>query len=128
MQSPNIKDGASPLEQLIYSSVRRFGDFAPAINADDAAQMFVEFANSIVDDVNTHPNYKGDPIPYYVHISESRDIPDNIVIAGLYSYYCEQQGSAKLQTAYQRYMKTLNSLVYYTSYGNEPVSLKAYDR
>ena len=60
----------SPLETMVLQAVRRFGDFNPGTLSGDAALMFIEFANMVIDEVRMHPYWDGTELDYYQHLSD----------------------------------------------------------
>ncbi len=117
--SPHIKDGATPLENLMYSALRRYGEFSPGQISGDVAPMFIEFANEILDDFNDHPyraNYED--VPPYISISDSREVPDPIIINGLIAQFASQQGHKDTIKYLSLYQKQLNQKTW-TQYEKE---------
>tara|TARA_R100000656_G_scaffold79033_3_gene58102 strand:+ start:2863 stop:3336 length:474 start_codon:yes stop_codon:yes gene_type:complete len=108
VSTPHIKDGNSQLESLIFSALRRFGDFAPDTSDGHLMSMMIEFANLTVDDVRNHPYWDDTQLDYYTAVSESGYVPDQIMIAGLLTQYAVQQMSDKAQVYTAFYYKTLN--------------------
>ena len=108
ISTPHIKDGNAQLESLIFSALRRFGDFAPDTSDGHLMSMMLEFANLTVDEVRNHPYWDATQLDYYTAVSESGAVPDNIMIAGLLTQYALQQASDKAQMFTMLYYKTLN--------------------
>lgn len=106
---PNIGHDYAPLNELILRAIRRFGDFSPSSINGDVQNMFIEFANAIVDDVLNHPYFNGDEnLTYYISATDKRPIRDNIMLAGLTAYYSFQQMSEKTQGYQAMYYQSLN--------------------
>lgn len=121
--NPQIRDEYSPLSALITQALRRFGDFSPHSVQGEVGQMFLEFANLVVDDINRHPYAEelyDEPVEYYTQIDQARAIPDVIMRQGLLLYYSEQQHSSKLQTASPHYYEVLNGKLYQLYSGGSP--------
>lgn len=126
--NPHIRDNHSPLDTLGMQALRRYGDFSPGSIDGDTLLMFIEFANMVVDEVNTHPYREGKPaIPYYTAISDARAIPDPVVIAGLLAHYAAQQLSEKVQTYFPLYYKTMNTHLWLQLNGNTSLHLRQVD-
>lgn len=132
----------SPLEYLIMSALRRFGDFHASSVDGEVIMMFLEFANQILDEVRRHPYWDspGDAdkveLNYYVHPSDIRPVNDNIIIAGLLFLYAVQQGSDKLSLYGPAYYHTLNQELWDrlnivdkdgAGGGNTPIRLRVVD-
>jgi hypothetical protein len=128
--NPQLGDKFSTLEKLIADALRLYGEMHPSSVDGDAYMMFVLFANDIVDDVNMHPYHTGDGIDYYYHTQEIRPIPDAIMVRGLAYAYAEQQGSQKMPMLFQRYVKTMNKMLYAIKSGGSSFQheLGAFDR
>ena len=108
VSTPHIKDGNAQLESLIFSALRRFGDFAPDTSDGNLMSMMLEFANLVIDEIRNHPYWDATQLDYYTSVSESRPVPDQIMIAGLLTQYAVQQASEKTQMFTMLYYKTLN--------------------
>lgn len=116
----------SELEELAKRMLTLYGDGAASVNFADLHTHVIEFANWIIDEINTHPYWEGrDPIPYYTSVNERRDIPDVIVVHGLLAYYAGQQQSDAKQARFQpQYYRTLSQQLYVMRYGNAPIELQ----
>lgn len=123
-------DGGTPLAALISSALRRYGDGAATVGGNTVLMM-VEFANEIIDDIRMHV-YASDTdmvMPYYSHPSETRDIDDAVVIAGLQAKYATQQvDGQKASYLISAYYKSLNQSLWRRKHGNGPIELKVVDR
>lgn len=125
---PNIRDEFTPLNSLIMSALRRYGDFNPGTIAGDVSLMLLEFANLVIDEVNQHPYREGMPrIPYYVSLEDARDIPDPIIIVGMMAHYATQQMSQKMEIYVPMYNKTMNRLLWDSLNGNTKLRGKVVD-
>ena len=85
--------------------------------------MMIELANRVVEDVRQHPYWTGGDIDYYADITQSRAIPDMIMIDGLTAHYFIQQGSEKAMIFLQLYQAGMNNILNERTNGN-----KAYTR
>lgn len=122
--NPQIIDGDySPLEALIVQSLRRFGDFNAQSADGNTILLLLDLANSVIDDVRTHPYWDGTALDYYTHPSETREIPDSIMRAGLLYYYSDQQNSGKTPSKTAAYLRTLNSQLWYRLNGNTAIQM-----
>jgi hypothetical protein len=115
--NPQIRDLYSPLEELIMQALRQHGEFAPSSVDGDVSLMLMEFANEVVEEVNSHPYWTGEIIEPYVSIQEARAIPDNIIMLGMLFHYSVQQNSSKAQYASEKFFRTMNQKLYRTKHG-----------
>lgn len=117
---------------MIVQALRRFGEFHPSTIDADTAQLFVECANEVVGDWNTHP-YANTGSPHvsrvkpYISQTEARPIPDEVMVSGILAYYCMQQGSPKGQLYMPRYNRVLNRVLWDIISGSGPIQLRAVD-
>lgn len=121
--NPHIRSAYSPLRTLIFSVLRRFGDFSPESVSGEAASMMIEFANEVVDEWNFHPTLDGlggEPVAPYTSVDEAREIPDQVVRAGLLAHYAAQQMSEKSQMYQGLYYMTLNREAHRIYAGGNP--------
>lgn len=126
--SPHIKDGYSPLDQLIKRAIRRFGDFGASATNGDVEMMFLEFANQVVDDYTEHPYFDGrDGCTYYVSANEARPIEDQIMLAGLLAHYSFQQMSEKTPGYQTLYYRTMNQIMWQQLNGNTALKMRPMD-
>ncbi|GAA4652545.1 hypothetical protein GCM10023116_48290 [Kistimonas scapharcae] len=126
--NPHIRDNHSDLQALTRSAIRRYGDFAPNTIEGEAALMFVELANMIVDEINQHPYWLDDPIEYYTHMTDARPIPDMIITNGLLFQYSLQQGSPKSNLYGPMFYQTMNKRLYQKNFGTGKIALQVHDR
>lgn len=113
----------TPLENLVRSALVRAGNFSVSRVDGEVMMMMIELANRVVEDVRQHPYWTGGDIDYYADITESRAIPDMIMIDGLTAHYFIQQGSEKAMVFLQLYQAGLNNILHERANGN-----KAYTR
>lgn len=126
----------TPLEQIAAMTFRRYGDFSDVGVQGDVLLMLIELANRVVEDVNGHPyavttaadiaeypNAVRTGIDYYVTQTDSREIPDLIVLDGLVYHYALQQMSQKAENYSRLYMRTLNGILYNRKYGNSSIDV-----
>lgn len=117
---------------MAVQALRRFGEFHPSTIDADLSVLFIEIANEVVSDWNTHPYANtGSPaverVADYVSQTDARPIPDQVVISGLLAYYCMQQGSPKGQLYMPRYNRVLNRTLWDIISGSGPIQLHAPD-
>ncbi len=124
---PHIKDGYAPLNELITRAIRRFGDFSPASVNGDVQNMFIEFANQIVESYRQHPYYDGREVSYYVSATDSQPIPDPIMLAGLIALYSFQQMSEKTPGYQALYYQTMNGIMWNELNGNTAIQIRPTD-
>ena len=125
--NPHIKDTPSPLRTVIGQALRRYGDFSGASVQGEAASMFLEFANAVVNDWNFHPSLeKQDSVEHYVSVDESRALPDVVLLQGLLMHYAAQQASQKFPLYQGAYYQALNSEAHkvWTGGRNTPIVMQ----
>lgn len=128
--NPHIRDEYSPLDAMIVQALRRFGEFHPSTIDADTAQLFVELANEVVSDWNSHPyvNAGSDRVSRvypYISQTEARAIPDQVMISGITAYYAMQQASPKGQLYMPRYNRILNRTLWDLISDSGPIRLRA---
>lgn len=116
--SPQIKDENSSLETLALRALRRYGEMSPSTVDAETILMFMDYANNVLDDVMEHPYWqKGYEVPYYIHVTQSRPVPDSLLLAGLIAKYALDQTSAKSQKYEGDYYKRLNQMLARAKFG-----------
>ena len=142
--NPHIRTKYSPLRTLAMQALRRFGDFNPSTVDGDVVLMFLEFANMVIDDIRQHPysarttvttTVKGqkvtptsaNDVDYYTSPDETREIDDQIIIAGILAHYAVQQGSEKMEIYMPNYYKTMNQQLWNELNGNTQIKLRVVD-
>ena len=142
--NPHIRAKYSPLRTLAMQALRRFGDFNPSTVDGDVILMFLEFANMVIDDIRQHPyaarstttttvngqkvtTTSANDINYYTSPDETREIDDQIIVAGILAHYAVQQGSEKIQIYMPNYYKTLNQQLWNELNGNTQIRLRVVD-
>ena len=115
--NPQIRDLNSPLEELIMQALRRHGEFTPSTVDGDVSLMMMEFANEVLEEINSHPYFTGTELKPYVSIQEAREVPDNIIVLGMLFHYAVQQHSSKSQMAGEKYFRTMNQKLYVMKHG-----------
>ncbi len=126
--NPHIRDELSPLNTLIKQAIRRFGDFSPGSINGMVEMMFIEFANSILDDYRAHPYFHGrENVHDYTATTDARAIPDRIMLAGLIAHYSFQQASEKTPGYQTLYYKTLNQVMWQELNGNTAINIRPTD-
>lgn len=107
----------APLENLVALALRRFGDFSSRRVTGDVVLMMIEFANEVVEMVNSHPyNDSTTSIEYYTSQTDVRGIEDAIMVRGLLALYAEQQASEKYPNARLEFARHLNGILYNRKY------------
>ena len=117
--NPQIRDLYSPLEELIMQALRRHGEFTPSTVDGDVSLMMLEFANEVLEEVNSHPYWTGLELKPYVSIQDARPVADNIIVLGLIFHYAVQQHSSKAQPASEKFFRTMNQTLYRAKHGTE---------
>jgi hypothetical protein len=110
--SPQIVNPYAPLEQLVLRVIKRYGEMAASTVEGETIQMFIDYANSILDDIMSHPYWtKGQEISYYTHQTEWRAVPDTVMVAGLLAKFSSDQESKKAQVYLGEYYLRLNQVL-----------------
>jgi hypothetical protein len=116
--SIQIVDGYSPIDVLTARVLKRYGESSPSTLDADTFLTFMDYANSVLDDVMEHPYWKkGVVIPYYNHQTERRDVPDSLMQAGLLARFSVDQMSQKSPRYEADYFKRLNQVLTRTKFG-----------
>jgi len=120
--SPHISSNAtSPLEQLVMRALRRYGETSPSTVEPEALLTFLDHANWIIDQIHVHPyNPTGNEIDYYIHITESRDIPDHMVVAGLLYKHASDNGSQKTGSYLSEFQNIMGATLHRKRFGASP--------
>lgn len=119
--SPQIKEGSSPLEQLVMRALRRYGETSPSTVEPESLLTFLDHANWIIDQIHLHPyNPVGHSIDYYTHITESREIPDHAVVAGLLARHAVDNGSKKAGGYLSEFQNILAATLHKARFGASP--------
>ena len=121
------KEKFSPLEDLVRSSLVRAGNFSPSRIDGEVMMMMIELANRVVEEVRKHSYWSGGDINYYNDPTESRDIPDMVMIDGLTAHYLLQQGSDKAMVFLQIYQSNLTDTLFTRTNGNKKIVVNIRD-
>ena len=93
-------------------ALRRYGEMSPTTLDGDTFLTFIDYANSVLDDVMAHPYWqKGVTIPYYTHQTDCRPVPDHVVLTGILSRFAADSESKKAQQYVGEYYLRLNQLM-----------------
>jgi hypothetical protein len=125
---PHLSAPNSPLEPLVFQALRRYGDMHPGTVDGEVMMMFIEFANLVIEDLRGHPYWDNPEIDYYTHNSETRPIPDNIIVSGLLYHYSVQQQSNKIEAYGPMYFKMMNRVLYQRKYGSGKIEMSPWDK
>tara|TARA_B100000287_G_scaffold399358_1_gene417551 strand:- start:29078 stop:29761 length:684 start_codon:yes stop_codon:yes gene_type:complete len=126
--NPHLGEPYSSLQTLVMQSLRRYGDMHPGTVDGEVIMMFIEFANLILEDLRAHPYWDNLEIDYYTHPTEHRQVPDQIMVAGLLYHYSVQQQSNKVEAYGPMYFRTMNRILFNRKYGNAKIELSPLDR
>ena len=126
--NPHLGEPYSSLQTLAMQSLRRYGDMHPGTVDGEVIMMFVEFANLVLEDLRSHPYFDNLEIDYYTHPTEHRNVPDQIMVAGLLYNYEVQQQSNKVEAYGPMYFRTMNRVLYNRKYGNSKIEISPHDR
>tara|TARA_B110000046_G_scaffold29420_1_gene30919 strand:+ start:5287 stop:5715 length:429 start_codon:yes stop_codon:yes gene_type:complete len=121
------KENFSPLENLVRSALVRAGNFSPSRIDGEVMMMMIELGNRIIEDIRKHPYWVGGEIDYYNDPTETRAIPDMIMIDGLVAHYLIQQGSEKAMLMLQMYQANMTDILHTRAYGNKEYTVKIMD-
>lgn len=126
--TPHITDQYAPLDALIVRAIRRFGDFGAQAAMGDVQNMFIEFANQVVDDYLNHPYFDGRTgVEHYISADEWKPIEDQIILSGLIAHYSFQQSSEKTPGYQSLYYMTMNKIMWQALNGNTPLNMRPTD-
>lgn len=126
--NPQLRRGHTELGKLCAEALREFGDFNPGSVNGDTGLMLLGFANNVIDEVRFHPYWSGEPLDYYEHPTDIRNVPDNIVRTGVKFYYASQQGSSRTGQLGQEFIRNLNrELWYLANGGNTQIQMRPVD-
>jgi hypothetical protein len=126
--NPHLSEPYASLETLTIQSLRRYGDMHPGTVDGEVMMMFIEFANLVIEDLRGHPYWENPEIDYYTHPSETRAIPDNIMVSGLLYHYSVQQQSSKIEAYGPMYFKMMNRILYQRKYGSGKIEMSPFDK
>ena len=126
--NPHLGEPHSSLQTLAFQALRRYGDMHPGTVDGEVIMMFVEFANLVLEDLRAHPYYDNIEIDYYTHPTEHRNVPDQVMVAGLLYNYAVQQQSNKVEAYGPMYFRTMNRILYNRKFGNSKIQMSPHDR
>lgn len=121
-------DAYTPLESLVRSALVLAGNFSVSRVDGEVMMLMISFANRVIEDVRMHPYWQGGRLDYYNDVTESRPVPDQIILDGITAYYMIQQGSEKAQLFLKLYQSKTTDLLYQRMYGNAPLEVNITDR
>lgn len=121
------KEKFSPLEDLVRSALVRAGNFSPSRIDGEVMMMMIELGNRVIEDVRKHPYWTGGEVNYYNDPTQSRQIPDMVMIDGLTAHYLLQQGSDKAMVFLQIYQSNLTDILWTRNYANNKITVNIKD-
>lgn len=125
--NPHLSEPHSNLEALVMQALRRYGDMHPGTVDGEVMMMFIEFANYVIEELRAHPYWDNLEIDYYIHMTDTRPIPDPIMVSGLLYQYAIQQQSNKVEAYGPMYFKTMNRILYNRKFGNADIEMAPWD-
>lgn len=126
--NPHLNEPYSSLETMTIQALRRYGDMHPGTVDGEVMMMFIEFANLVIEDLRGHPYWDNPEIDYYTHPSETRAIPDSVMVSGLLYHYSVQQQSSKIEAYGPMYFKQMNRILYQRKYGSGKIEMSPWDK
>ena len=115
---PHIANPFAPLEQLSLRVLNRYGEMSASTVEGEVQLMFLDYANSVLDDVMGHPYWtKGVEIPYYTHQTDARPVPDGVMVAGLLARFASDQESSKAGNYAGEYYQKMNQVLARSKFG-----------
>lgn len=127
-QNPNISDPYSPLNTMIESAYLRYGNMSVETLSGSVRHIMLGYANRIIEDIRSHPYGSLPALNYYTAITETRPIPDEIMISGLTSYYAKWMRSIDWRGIEAEYLKALNGILYQRKYGSGKPEMSTVDK
>lgn len=127
-QFPNLADPYSPLDSLITEAILRFGNMAPETVDGNVRLMLLRYANSIIEDIRAHPYGSLPDLDYYTSLSETRPIPDEIMISGLAFHYAKWNKSKETKIFFTEYQKTIGQILYQRKFGMGKIQMNTVDK
>lgn len=121
------KESFSPLEDLVRSALVRAGNFSPSRIDGEVMMMMIELGNRVIEEVRKNPYWTGGDIDYYNDPTESRPIPDLVMIDGLTAHYLLQQGSDKAMVFLQIYQSNLTDTLWERTNANSKIVVNIKD-
>lgn len=128
--NPQIRDDYSPLQTLIAQALVRHGEHSPSTIQGDVQLMFIDFANSILEEVRNHPYAEGTSLATvedYISADDARPVPDEIIKTGLIFYYMLQQGDERAPIQQSFYTRAMNQRLWRLLNGNSKIHLRQVD-
>ena len=98
-QNPYLSEPYSPLETLIEDAYADFGNMSVDTLDGTVKRMLLRWANRIVEDMRAHPYFSIPDLDYYLHLQDTRPIPDMIMELGLLYHYAKWQKSSTAAVA-----------------------------
>jgi hypothetical protein len=121
------RNSSSPLESLVRSALVRSGNFSPARVDGEVMMLMIELANRVIEDIRRHPYWEGGDIDYYIDQTQTRAVPDIIMIDGLTAHYMIQQASEKAVLAMRLYQSNMSDILYERKFGNKEICVEITD-
>jgi hypothetical protein len=116
--SPHITSPYAPLEQISLRVLKRYGEMSASTVEGEVQLMFLDYANSVLEDVMQHPYWpKGVELAYYVHQTDARPVHDSIMVAGVLARFASDQESKKAGNYAGEYFSQMNQILQRLKFG-----------
>lgn len=113
----------SAIDHLGRAAARRYGNNSAGGPDGDLLLMFLEYANRVIEEINSHPYWikaGNDQVDYYVALTETRPIPDLIIIDGIVAHHAFQQKSKLADKFEGKFYQNMNRILYNRLHGGNP--------
>jgi len=119
----------SPMAQVIANAMNLWGVSHAEVMDGTLTHTFLLLANSVIEDVNSHPYWENNPpLDYLTSATEECPIPDMVMTYGLLARFAEQQGSERIGLFQPKYHRMLNQLLWNRLNGNTRIEVRPVDR
>ena len=119
----------TPLREIIDNVLVIFGENAPDTVEGADINIFLNYANRVIDAIRIHPYFPGEPddIPYFQSLDETRPIKDVIIEKGLLYEMAKSTGDERMQNFMGDFRDTIATIYMTERHGNKPFSMRIVD-